>query len=601
MDDDWKNILSRKNRVNLYCDEEVNDKALDQITAKSRKRKRNGNHNLFEIRSSCQNDGSSGMGMFSSTDICCGDIIVANEKPLVASLNKASMINFRDLVCHACGTPMHTLRQHISHNNSANNVEFLPLLETDDFTFTRENGDQRQGEKYFQNQYCSSCNDDPLISLSQMFLSMTPNNETDLSPDQNQYDYCECALNYDNSGWALLFLLAGKAVSITLASIYLMERSSSISHSLNQKDPGVASLKEKMSNYKDFQWWNEYVHPLWWEIDNDHQHNQKKRKESERMHQILSKTLGQSIQNWKKHHDLVPHEKKLSLKMQLEIRNILLETISKLFTLETFGKILGMLQCNVMESRVTSPKKQYISFIQGLHEDFTILQKSHIQSCDDENGSKKSEEIDNLGIEGTVPSWILQSHDDSNDGHDIVALGLYPILTMANHDCNPNASIEFISSNESNFGSMVAIRDIPQGEEITITYVPNGDYNSKNNDEGNFFKNFPSSRTWTYLKSQLDNSDEEDDCCSNSSSECEGVKPGENEEDILDDFGDPVDHYSGDVEDKSDNCNIKCDLEDTTEGTNYIDRQKSISEYGFVCRCQRCKDEDENVKNTSGS
>ena len=601
MDGDWKNILSRKNKVNLYCNVDVCDKSLDKITAKSRKRKRNGNHKLFEIRSSYQNDGSSGMGMFSLTDIFCGDIIVANEKPLIASLNESSIKKFRDLVCHACGTPMHTLRKHISHNNSAKNVEFLPLLDTEDLKFTGENSDQCHGKSAYQSQCCSSCSEDPLISLSEMFLSMAPNNETDLSPDKNQYDYYDCALNYDNNGWTVLFLLAGKAISITLASIYLMEHSSYISHSLNPKDLGVPSLKEKKTNYKDFQWWNEYVNPLWWEIDNDHQHNQKKRKESECMHLILLRTLQQSIQNWKKHDDIILNEKKFSLEMLLETRQILLETITRLFTIETFGKILGMLQCNVMESRVTSPKKQYMSFIQGLHEDLTILQKSQIQDCDDEIGSEESEEKNDQGEGGTVPSWILQNHDDSNDEHDIVTLGLYPILTMANHDCNPNASIEFISSNESNFGSMVAIRDIPQGEEITITYVPNGDYFSKNNDEGNFFKHFPSSRTWIYLQSQLDNSDEENDCCSYSSSKGEGVKPEENDNDHLNDVGESVDHCLDDVEDESVNSSIKCDFEDPIEGTNYKDRQKSLSEYGFVCRCQRCKDEGKSLKNSHRS
>jgi len=178
--------------------------------------------------------------------------------------------------------------------------------------------------------------------------------------------------------------------------------------------------------------------------------------------------------------------------------------------------------------------------------------------------------------------------------------GLFPVLSLANHHCDPNASIEFLG--ESREGSLVALRDIPSGEEICVTYVPNGDWDCGENEEGGRFRNFRPTRTWTYLNRGYDESDaqEEED-------QDEGHKIMEIEETgtskvdayayesagfTMAEHGATVPSSSDDTEDHHD-CNEKDSSiqEIMNEGSNWSDRSRALSEYGFICRCARCEHE----------
>jgi hypothetical protein len=52
----------------------------------------------------------------------------------------------------------------------------------------------------------------------------------------------------------------------------------------------------------------------------------------------------------------------------------------------------------------------------------------------------------------------------------IEGTGLYPMMSLLNHDCNPNTSMEFLA--DCNVVSLVATRDIHMHEELSIAYVP---------------------------------------------------------------------------------------------------------------------------------
>lgn len=173
----------------------------------------------------------------------------------------------------------------------------------------------------------------------------------------------------------------------------------------------------------------------------------------------------------------------------------------------------------------------------------------------------------------------------------VLGSGLYPLLTLANHNCNPNASIEFLK--ESNQGSMVALRDIPVGEEICITYVPNGssgldDSSLGDNAEnsGNFFRHFEATRTWKWLNVNS--------TTSGSSLDGDGSYEETEVEDSIED---------NDCEDEEEDANIDRlqtqesinghrsgeEMEESLiEGADPIERDKALLEYGFLCQCSRC-------------
>jgi len=93
------------------------------------------------------------------------------------------------------------------------------------------------------------------------------------------------------------------------------------------------------------------------------------------------------------------------------------------------------------------------------------------------------------------------------DEQPISGSGLYPLLSLANHDCNPNSSIEFLQ--ESNRGAMVATRNISVGEEIVVTYVCNGAVG--NGDGAEYFRHFSPTRTWKWLNDKLNNEEDEEE------------------------------------------------------------------------------------------
>jgi len=257
-------------------------------------------------------------------------------------------------------------------------------------------------------------------------------------------------------------------------------------------------------------WWTEYgSHPLWWEVGAP---KDDKKDITSRFCTALQKTLIEFI---------------ASKRIDVE------ETVVRqVCSQDTVGSILGMLQCNVMEYEFPSPAGQY-------------LEQVFEDSCEQ-----------------------FAAH-----GQPISGSGLYPLLSLANHDCNPNASIEFLQ--ESNRGSMVATRDIAVDEEICITYVCNGGLGG--GDGAEYLRNFCPSRTWTWLNERNNEEDDEE----------------ERDEDLddpdLDDDGKSVDESStssnGVSQPKQDSDSVG---QSPLEGSTVEERAKSLFEYGFHCKCSTC-------------
>jgi SET domain len=154
-------------------------------------------------------------------------------------------------------------------------------------------------------------------------------------------------------------------------------------------------------------------------------------------------------------------------------------------------------------------------------------------------------------------------------------------LTLANHDCHPNASIEFLQ--ESNRGSMVALRDIAEQEEICITYVPNGGWGTR--DGAEFFRHFVPTRTWKWLNQNSGgaNNEEEDE---SSGSEC-----GDDDDDGDEQEGGAENEESGQEEEERFNEEEPDGEAEVLEGSDPYERAKALTEYGFECQCKRCLEE----------
>ena len=238
-----------------------------------------------------------------------------------------------------------------------------------------------------------------------------------------------------------------------------------------------------------------------------------------------------------------------------------------LCTIEHVGEILGMIQCNVMEIEFPSPVQQFMSHLEQLVEEEPEDERANMLAAWGESYLSK--------CSAGIPSTSGTKHDtDDNTAADFLqpvsGSGLFPILTLANHDCDPNASIEFLG--ESNQGSLVALRDIACGQEICITYIPNGDFDCGDID-GTRFRHFQPTRTWLYFNQPADGS-----VAGNESDEGEEEVDDREEETIAE-----GDSPGGNADD-SDSA-----TEDALPaGELWSDRMSALSEYGFCCRCSRC-------------
>ncbi len=272
--------------------------------------------------------------------------------------------------------------------------------------------------------------------------------------------------------------------------------------------------KDKQISIDQCFWWTEYgSHPLWWEVGSS---IDDKKNIASRFCTVLRTALLESI--------------------ALKTIHVEESAIRQICSLDNIGSILGMLQCNVMEYEFPSPAGQYLEQVME-------------DSCDEQFAA---------------------------DEQPISGSGLYPLLSLANHDCNPNASIEFLQ--ESNLGSMVATRNISAGEEICITYVCNGGVGGGEGAE--YFRHFSPTSTWKWLNDKMNN--EEDD-------EEEEEEEEELDDPDLHDDTKSVDESCTSFNNESQSAQEKdSDDESLLEGSTVEERAKSLLEYDFHCKCSTC-------------
>ncbi|XP_065873977.1 histone-lysine N-methyltransferase ATXR2 [Euphorbia lathyris] len=116
-----------------------------------------------------------------------------------------------------------------------------------------------------------------------------------------------------------------------------------------------------------------------------------------------------------------------------------------LFSLEIYGHIVGMFELNNLDLVVASPVEDYFLYI----DDLPYPEK------------RKAEEI-------TKPFL-----DALGDGYSVCCQGtaFYPLQSCMNHSCCPNARAFKREEDRDGQATIIALRTISAGEEITISYI----------------------------------------------------------------------------------------------------------------------------------
>ncbi|GFH62096.1 hypothetical protein CTEN210_18572 [Chaetoceros tenuissimus] len=450
-----------------------------------------------------------GIGTFATTTIQAGQILVSQERPIVAHVDCR---NYR--ICNVCFTPIGSLYDFIQHITGGHD-EFLDLFDLEKLAFVK--------------------NED--IDICKCGLEYCSNKCREYHQVVHRYS---CG-QYENEDWKKLEEYIDKSdysILLRLATQCVLK---TMTYKYGNTDQDNASLY----------WWKEYHHPKWWDIQGTKEIQEKKE---------ICKTLS----------NLLKH---------ILLTNKVNQDYVWIYDLEQHvAEILGMLQCNVMEIRYPSPFAQFKSHLEHFIEDMKEYQRSEQECSIDNNDNMTDAQMK------AIEKWIEKYSDEPEE---IVGSGLFPILTLANHDCDPNASIEFL--NESGLGSMVALRDIPKGEEVAITYIPNGDYDC-GDVEGKRFQRFQPTRTWKFLNAR--NEHDEEDCPGEVDDDDDGdsseVVPATKSDDINNDERDE------DIFDEDDQVTFEA-----AEGSTVEERQKGILSYDFQCACNRCRKESSTTSKSS--
>ncbi|XP_030544282.1 histone-lysine N-methyltransferase ATXR2 isoform X2 [Rhodamnia argentea] len=116
-----------------------------------------------------------------------------------------------------------------------------------------------------------------------------------------------------------------------------------------------------------------------------------------------------------------------------------------LFSLDIYGHIIGMFELNNLDLVVASPVEDYFLYIDDL------------PSPEKEEAKKVSQPyLDALGDEYAV----------SCEG-----TAFFPLQSCMNHSCHPNAKAFKREKDRDGQATIVALKPIPKGEEVTISYI----------------------------------------------------------------------------------------------------------------------------------
>ena len=578
-----------------------------------------------------------GLGMFAEEDICAGDIIVA-ERPLVSACPR-----LKEVTCLACCTPLHDLRRHLSAqaSSSLDNLRLpgIDLSNGPKYGARSVTTPEPRTASETASTRCDGCGFSwcSLACLESNYvvhrLLQCCGGVASPSPAQKLcLQFRTHALLHEERN----LILAGDAIAAIVAKFVVA--ASDTKGDEVKVSKVIQSLINLNITYNTtglntgMLWWREFMHTKWWLHDVDDEAPEKERrrrrllcKESAAlMTSALLATSEDAIRKaLAKHSDSTNASTNTSIegyvKRLIEPIHAIIKGV--LVTTETVGEIMGMFASNAMEIEIRSPCSDYFEL---LPEWFRCWRK-HTSKSEEDNQDNDEHCGTALGGSAEAEAWktlkdllpslflsvnksnskssgnsttpepeimpeTLESLSDLIPG--LVGTGLFPLLTLANHDCNPNASIEFLG--ECSKASMVARRHIQKGDEITITYVPAGNDDASDDDSdardsdanngtshdsaeaSNRFKHFKPTRTWDYF-SKLEVWDDDDDA----------------DDDDDDDDGSDNDDDSGNDHDHDDNDGGEDGESTCLEGSTWQERERMLRPYGFICHCTRCSTERE--------
>ena len=563
------------------------DKIVNESTLRNRRRKRPRNNDTstkndatdvvsaaeqlspiaccFQIKTSVLKQNQN--GMFATQKIKCGDLIIAHEEPIVFAAQTGTGTCF----CYSCAGPVRSLKEHI---RLAADVDVnVNVSET---TVTNKNVDvdlpcgllRKEPGPMFGNVYedddefndsvwCSiRCRDQIRNGGRQQrtfdSISKTASNQLKVCTDLDTF--------YRAVDHPMAFQMAAKSITIILSTI--------ISKTNKETSNGSVDFNCDMKEFiRQYYWWQDYGScPLWWNISTSQ--SQQRKAQTTDFCPLLNNFLLLNIKQQQK-------QQRFSTKME----KLLMKAVHELCTIDHIGSILGMFQCNAMTFKYASPVQQYMEYVEQKLEEMP-------DDDDDDEYKESDNDNDNTTIFYAGLNWLADHnmHNSPMNG-PVAGSGLYPLLTLANHDCNPNASIEFLK--ESNRGSMVALRDIEIDEEICLSYVQlnkddggeQDDNENDNicNDHSQVTKYFTPTRTEIWLQKQ---NVQRSDIKSQQHQRSNGNH--NNDHEPVMEF-----HYSTSFDDDDIS---RCDEKnDQYYASIKAHRAKEILEYGFVCHCKCCQ------------
>ena len=478
-----------------------------------------------------------GLATFATKNIMAGDIIT-QEKPIVSTRSVKN--EQHALLCDCCHCPIEHLRQQLLHclsnstatkNDSQISKLPFPALGYEPGPSYTQSSSACCNQKFCPVVWCATCSTAAQPEHLLLCKQATVENHT----------FHEHSIHTDPA-----YLLAAVVLVKSLVAL----------HTSNVNAANFLQLGC---------WWKEYNHPLWEELD---------------IPQTLNETKQERKKDCQEAHFLLVQALTISVTKIYGSTSPLLPWMKHNITLETYSQIMGMLSCNVMEIDFPSPVREYF-FTLPEHQEIQTRAKSleELNNNNNNNNSKKRKRnISEQDKEWKSIQLLNKSIDDLiSSTPNCVGQGLYPVLSLSNHSCDPNASIEFL--NENNTGSMVALRNIQKGEEITITYVPNGEDTNFNPDR---FRHFKPTRTWKYFDNMVEEISSDED------------EEEERVEDEKDEMGMNGNEKKGGEEDKEAVGDEEVvgdeegEEEEEEEGTSWQERRDALLSYGFVCRCSRC-------------
>jgi hypothetical protein len=605
----------------------------------------NNNSCCFEVRPSSSSKNNQN-GMFATHNIACGDLIIAHEDPIVSSTERLSSSPQKSTssstsFCHGCSTPIGSLKDHILSvvNNNNNGKTTTTTTTTEEMLLDlpdlpcgllkNEHGpifSPSSTSSTSQSYRCSiegcGCEQNVVWCSSQCrdkttgnggnqqqhafdyYVSTTSTSTSTSTTEQNN------AINnfYKGVTHPMAFQMAAKSITLILSTImnkYIDDKSNITNENETTTKTAIDNddaedSDPSLDDLRQYYWWKDYgSHPLWWEVGSKSQSKQRKEQTNKFCHLFeshLLKSIEQPrfasslfLDNGNNGKGSNCKNNKVEDKILVQLEELLRTAVKSLCTIDHIGSILGMFQCNAMGFKYLSPVQQYMEHVERKLDD--------MPDDDDDDNDNDDNDNNETALFYAGFDWLADHnvHNSEMNG-PVIGSGLYPLLTLANHDCTPNASIEFLQ--ESNRGSMVALRDIVAGEEICLSYIPsNEDDEEEENDNTNIqiTKHFKRTRTEIWLEkqnkkvegggpsTQLQQQHEEEVVVVNQDSpsvEAEGFPSNST---TGSDGGSDDD---GDGEDKD------ILFFDDESSTAKADRAKAIQEYGFECHCQRCQQQE---------